>query len=535
MQRFLTRHFFDRFFDKDSTSHGSDPKTSVIQTASMLAVPGLMFTFWLRFSPYFFVSYSMIVVGFVMIFKWDSLFPDRRDYLILGSLPIRYRDLFVAKVKALSLFIAIFALSANFFATLMVPAGSGRAVGAVFVAHVAGVFGGALFMALGFASLQGTLIAILPDRIFRRVSPVIQTVSIGVLLTILLIYPLIQASIAPLAENSSGSMHYFPMFWFLGLYMVLLPGAPPNPIFTALALKAVYGLLIGGALFLLTYAIAYKRHARSILDAIEAGPAKHSGWRFRVGQRVGRTLLNHPVQRACFRFIGAVLSRSTKHQVFLSVYLAVGLSLGLSSLFVINPTAGFPFSISKDGMLALPLILSFFVVSGLRATFNIPYELPANWIFQTTDTHDSRQHVNATRKWVAVSGVLPLALCVSAIEFAYWSWMDAAFHLVFEGIVSLALLEILFINFRKVPFTCSYYPGKRNLAIVAGVYLFGFTAYSSSMVAIENWIRMSPARAFAFAIAGIAGLVALAAVRRRPSRLVYEEHSDAELLGLGLN
>src|SRR5215510_16486567 len=121
--RHLTRHFFDRFFDKDSISPGSDPTASVIQTLSMLSVPGLMLVFWMRFSPYFFVSYSMIVTGFVMVFKWDSLFPDRRDYLILGSLPIRYRDVFAAKMKALFLFLAIFAISANFFASLMVPLG----------------------------------------------------------------------------------------------------------------------------------------------------------------------------------------------------------------------------------------------------------------------------------------------------------------------------------------------------------------------------------------------------------------------------
>jgi len=53
--RFLTRHFFDRFFDKDSISPGSDPSAGVIQTLSMLAVPGLMLTFWMKISPYFFV------------------------------------------------------------------------------------------------------------------------------------------------------------------------------------------------------------------------------------------------------------------------------------------------------------------------------------------------------------------------------------------------------------------------------------------------------------------------------------------------
>src|SRR5262245_43310095 len=230
--RQLRRHFFDRFFDKDSISAGSDPRANVIQTASLLAVPGLMLTFWMRFSPYFFVSYSMIVMGFVMVFKWDSLFPDRRDYLILGSLPIRYRDLFVSKLKALLLFLAIFAVSANFFTTLVSPLGRGRGPFWLnLVAHVSGVFGGGLFIVIGFAAFQGILISVLPDHVFRRISPVIQMVSITALLTIFLIYPLIQASIAPLAARSSELMDYFPIFWFLGLYNFVLPGGDPNPIY----------------------------------------------------------------------------------------------------------------------------------------------------------------------------------------------------------------------------------------------------------------------------------------------------------------
>jgi hypothetical protein len=187
-------------------------------------------------------------------------------------------------------------------------------------------------------------------------------------------------------------------------------------------------------------------------------------------------------------------------------------------------------------MLALPLILSFFVVSGLRATFNIPFELPGNWIFRITNSHDSRHHVTATRKWVTVFGLLPLALVVTTIEFAYWPWADAIFHLVFEAIISLILVQVLFFNFRKVPFTCSYYPGKKNMAILAGVYLYGFTTYSSSMVALENWLLLSPPRAFVFLIAGMTAIVALSAARRRKhAPLIYEEQSDTQLQSLELH
>src|SRR5689334_18261455 len=99
---FLTRHFFDRFFDRDSISTGAEPRTSIIQVIGLVAVPGVMVTFIfivtsIPITPpvliYLYVSYSMTVTGILMVFKWDSIFLDHRDYLILGGLPIRYRDL----------------------------------------------------------------------------------------------------------------------------------------------------------------------------------------------------------------------------------------------------------------------------------------------------------------------------------------------------------------------------------------------------------------------------------------------------------
>jgi hypothetical protein len=534
--RYLTRHFFGRFFDKESITDGADPKANVIQTISMLAVPGLMLTFWMRISPYFFVSYSMIVMGFVMVFKWDSLFPDRRDYLNLASLPIHYRDLFIAKISALCLFLALFAVSSNFFATLMVPLGSRGSFLQALTAHVSAVFGGALFMALGFAGVQGLLMNVLPHYAFRRISPVVQMVSVSVLLTIFLIYPLIASSIQPLMRRDSPVLYYFPFFWFLGIYMTLFPGAPANPVFDRLAWNGLYGLITAGAIVVLSYAIAYRRHSQSILEAIDFHTTGDDGWRSRLSQRLDRTLLASQVQRASFRFIKNILMRSARHQVFLAVYIAIGLSLALSSLFAVNPAREFPFVIVDSGMLALPLILSFFVVSGLRATFNIPYELPGNWVFRVTEMQDAGEYIAATRRFIAVCGLLPLMTLIAALEFAYWSWRDAAFHLVFESIVSLVLLQILLFNFHKVPFTCSYYPGKKNMAILAGIYLYGFTTYSSSMVALEQWLQGSSIRALLFLIAGAAIIVALSSARRQGSaRLIYEEQPDTKLQSLELS
>src|SRR6516164_872851 len=136
--RTLIDHFFDRFFDKDSLSPEADERANVIQMIAILALPGAILSLfmivdhptirseltrmWLRAGDrYVFVCYAMVVMGFVMTFKWDSLFPDRRDYLILTPLPISLHQFFLSKVVALCGFLSLFVVAINFFSCLMIP------------------------------------------------------------------------------------------------------------------------------------------------------------------------------------------------------------------------------------------------------------------------------------------------------------------------------------------------------------------------------------------------------------------------------
>jgi hypothetical protein len=530
----LVKHFFNRFFDRDSISTGSDPSSGVVQMLALLAVPGLMLGFYRRVGGvetalpdhYFFVSYSMTVMGFLMVFAWDALFPDVRDYLILISLPIRYVDIFFAKVVALIAFAGLFVVDINFFSTLFFPNAG----------HVLSVFGGATFIALAFVSLQGILINVLSPEAFRRVSPFVQMISVVLLLVTFLLFSLISSSISALVQRSSPLLDYLPMFWFFGVYECFLPVGNKAVVFRTLELEAVYGLMLATLAFVVTYAIAYKRHARAVLEAIDVAAQKPNGFRYRFGCFVGKRLLKDPVQRACFRFFGAVLTRSPKHQMFLAVHSGIGLALALSSLFVINHISGFPFRIARNGFLELPLILSFFVISGIRATFNIPYELPANWIFRISEARSGGAYNAAIRKWVVLYGIVPALLLVAPLEFAYWAWPEALFHLFFQCFVSVLLLRILFANFHKIPFTCSFYPGKNNFALLAVAYLYGFTTYTSSMIALEGWLISQPMRVTLFlGLGSIAISLLLSNRQRTTSRLIFEEQSDNVVQSLGLN
>src|SRR5215831_178970 len=289
----LVRHFFSRFFDKDSLATEADERANVIQIVAMLALPGAivsLFTIadhpsirseltrlWLRAGDrYVFVCYSMVVMGFVMTFKWDSLFPDRRDYLILVPLPISLKEFFAAKVVALCAFLSAFIIAINLFSCIIVPwvfAVRDNRLDVLLpglLAHAAAVLSGAVFMALLFASFQGVLINLMSPAAFRRVSPWIQMVSMTVLVTTLLITPGISSNVRLLAESNVRALDYIPVFWFLGIYEVLNPEGtliPASYLWSTTAIEAMVAVAI---LFALTYLLSYRRYSKKILEGIES-------------------------------------------------------------------------------------------------------------------------------------------------------------------------------------------------------------------------------------------------------------------------
>src|SRR6185369_9285979 len=70
---------------------------------------------------YFFIVYSMVVTGAVVILKWDRLFPDRQDHDNLAVLPISGRRNFIASLAALLFLAALFAFVVNGAASVMFP------------------------------------------------------------------------------------------------------------------------------------------------------------------------------------------------------------------------------------------------------------------------------------------------------------------------------------------------------------------------------------------------------------------------------
>ena len=560
--KLLVRHFFGRFFDNEIVSQNGDMRTNVVQAIGLVATPGIFVPFYMIpqrarfFRPfdhnwlllgdyYFFVMFSMVVMGFVMVFEWDALFPDRKDYLILTPLPLGGGSIFAGKTIALMAFLGLFAVDANLFCTLLAPLVTGGegtpapVIWRLIAVHAASVLGAGAFVALSMASLQGVLINLLTGRGFRRVSPWVQMALMGSLIVVLFLTPLACIGIRPLVESHSPLLRWFPPFWFLGLYLDMLPGQPAGPAFHELAELARRGLAISAAAFALTYLAGYHRHARRVMQSVEGAEGGPGPLRTAFERAVNRWLLPNPLERATFHFIGNTILRNAQQRLFLATFGGIAVALALPAVIRIGTRPPAPIlSFYAPGLLSVPLTLSFFAVSGLRAAFNFPAELRANWIFQICESEDSMPHLRAARKWIVLMGLTPLFALLAPVEVYFRGWRLGFIHLSFALALSLVLLNLLLVWFRKIPFTCSYFPGKTSMAVMFALYLAGFTAYSWSMADLEAKLLNQPAQLVLFYAVIAAVLYGLTRLERRErgvdDSLICEDEPDPIVRSLEL-
>ena len=100
----LVHHFLDRFFNNEMASSDAEGTTRLIQVACATGLPGwvaamylwpvyhdifrLQRPYWAQVGDhYFFVAYSMVVMGIIVVFEWDLFFPDLLDIFVCPACP----------------------------------------------------------------------------------------------------------------------------------------------------------------------------------------------------------------------------------------------------------------------------------------------------------------------------------------------------------------------------------------------------------------------------------------------------------------
>lgn len=495
----LFKLFRNRFLENDTVSPGGGFQTNIYQVLGVLAAVGMFVGYYvmpqfmirsLRPAPpqtdwtletlrMFFPAYSFGVAGLAAAFHWDMLFPDRSDFLILTPFPIHLRQLIAAKFLAFVFFLVLMAAAVNVSPDSMVVlvgffASSHRVGLRLATAQIAATGGASAFAFLAVAAGQGILINVTSPKIFRRISPWIQMLGMCAMLLTVLGFPVYSALLRAAIEQKQFCLYLFPPAWFSGLYEMFLGG--PNRFLASLGMLAIQMTALALLVIFATWGFGFRRHFRRTLEA-EDGAHRPRAW------SVPQWLVHSSQERALFGFAAKTLARSQKHQFFLATYLSIGLSIAL--FFGVAIRDG-KIALSADGARSMAFVLGFFVISGFRAVFQFPAELNANWLFRLIEARWTEVSRNATRKLVLAIGLVPLLLFALPVEIAAWDWPIVLEHSAVQLIAAAVLVELLFWNFDKVPFTCSYYPGTTSLAVLGVLYIYGVTGYSFNMADLES-------------------------------------------------
>jgi hypothetical protein len=547
----LVRHFLERFFNHETASPDGDAKGRLILLGMATGIPPFMVAlylwpiyhpfpgwppgramnidpppYWLQVNHhFFFVLYSFVAMGIVTVFEWDLFFPDLLDVFVLSTLPIRDRRLFQARVAAISIFIAGFLFNANFLAPLVLPAAlEPPNVMRLLAGHIAAVFASGLFSAAFILALQGVLLSVLGERMFRRLSLILQGLSITLLLMTLALFPALSGAVPVLLQSGNPLVFYCPPFWFLGIYQRVLEGPAALPIYGQLAESGCAALLVTAALAALAYPLAYLRRVRQLILGPSAQATRN--WTARpLDGLLHRTLLRRPVGRAVFHFIGATLLRVQRYRIYLVLYGGVGLSVVLASILRLSVAQGrVGIEVSADGIRSAVAIVAFWTIAGLRMAFVSPGNRQGSWVFRVVHGrpavfHTAIEQFHAAQLFALIwAAIATLSACLVFYVLAPAELRNgpatASLLLIATG-MCLLFVDVFFLNVRTIAFSGEQQREQHNLAMTLLKYFTFFPVVVWIPVAFEPWIERG-AWHFLTVAAVIAGChLALGAAHRR--------------------
>jgi hypothetical protein len=93
--------------------------------------------------------------------------------------------------------------------------------------------------------------------------------------------------------------------------------------------------------------------------------------------------------------------------------------------------------------------------------------------------------MSGVRLALFVAGVLPSSILAALSAGSLWGLKPALLHTFVCTAMGLLLVDILLIRLPKLPFTCTYLPGKAKASTLWPLYLSGFGTYAFTTARFE--------------------------------------------------
>ena len=545
----LYRSFLFRVVDLESMSADADPIRLLGQLAALLAGVSYLFTFWVVFTParfsreflwsmeHLLTATTMIVVGLFSVLNWDSIFPNKRDVLILAPLPVRTSTLFRAKLSSLITALGLSVLAVNIFSGLLWPflfsstngggfAGVARSLAAYWITMLLA----GLFMLCCVLGVHGVAALFLARQVFLRLSALLQTSAFLLFFGAFVLEPSLETRAALADPENQRLLAALPSYWFLGLFQQLNGSMIPE--FVPLARRAWEALAIAICIGVVSALIAYFRTMPKIVEQPDIVP--HD-------RRSQHTIpFGSSLQTCVTLFSIHTLLRSPQHRGLLSFYLGTGFAILLAYIktpleqgILLHGSRGDEVNVA---FLTASIWMICLAILGVQIVSSMPHTLRANWIFRITSTRRTLEYLSAVRCSLLVIALAPAWLLLAALFLIRWPTLQVAGHLVVLGFVGMIVIELSLFGLHKLPFTCSFLPGRSKVHVLFWSCLF--VLLPPAAVRVEQRMLTSPS-----VYAGMIVLLAVIAVwaRRRTStsveeieEMIFEEEYPPDILSLRL-
>jgi CubicO group peptidase (beta-lactamase class C family) len=379
---------------------------------------------------------------------------------------------------------------------------------------------------------QGLAAQLLPRRLFLRFSGYLQLTAVCAIVLAYFVEPGFYG-----IRDLVSAVRWLPSYWFLALYQQL--NGSMHPALQPFAMRAWIGLAAVLCVAPIAYALSYWRMLSAIADEPDITPAPPRWGLSNNGRLLG---FAGGARYAVTQFGVRTLARSRQHRLILSFYLGIGLaftSLILKGVGSIANAANHSGRAESMLLWSASILVMALAIIGARVAFAIPFDLRANWIFQIAGVRGGPTNLAAIRRVLYVVAVVPVWLLTAAICLTLWPSWENAGHLAVMALTGIILVDICLLRFAKIPFTCSWLPGKSriNMALLAvlGLALIGRDAASFERQTLQD-VRSTLLMLAILAFVSIClRRTVLTLASREKDTLRFEEEPAPVVMGLQLD
>ncbi len=485
------------------------------------------------------ICLTVMVAALAAALIAPAMYPDEIDYVTLTPLPMPRHRIFGAKLAALVIFMSVFVFGGLMLFAISFPAftqqqwaehGRLLRMGSFAAATAAG----SVFACLGVMALQGLILVALPRGWVPRASMLAQSAAVaGLILAAPFVFG--TATRQDWVTSRSAELAWFPPAWFLGIEQALLGRG--DPFFSSLARTGIVALAVAGVVAVGCYVWLYRSAERLVSPPAQPRPEQTA----KIGRREARRRHGGP-WTAVWMFTTATLGRNRLPQLIFLIAWSAGAAVAATGViegWQAWRAGGNASPKLVNSAVSMPIVMALLAAAGLRAAFLMPVRLPANWVFRMTDVPGARvNHLDAVEQAFVRLAILPALLISAPVQVAVLGLGRGLMALLVATLASAVLLEFVLIGWRRVPFTCTWLPGKRPLpfALMAVLAVFWVSASVAGFAA--HTITRAPR--------GVVGLSAVlitaAAIMRwrrlrswasRPLEFEDEPLDAVQRLGLG--